>query len=211
MNAIHLFPTPVWKFSLSKHEEYKRRLVGNLEHTFKTRPDLKARWSTLCHTWQCYINDVNVPLKDLYDDIMAEVMKFIEYIGVAESSYYKIGESWFNVHTHDMHQEVHNHPPSFISGVYYLQFDPKKDKSVIFMNENQSFFYSSFAMGLPINNPPLMSHCQIPDIKEGDVLLFPSTLNHFVPKSEPHDQLRITNSFNIMPVPPSSKLILPNK
>ena len=87
------------------------------------------------------MNEVTVPLKDLYDDIMAEVMKFIEYIGVSQGSYYKINDSWFNVHTHDMYQEVHGHLPSFISGNYYIQFDPEKDKSLVFMNENQSFFY----------------------------------------------------------------------
>ena len=209
MSIVHLFPTPVWKFSLSKHDIYKRRLVRNLEHDFKTRPNLKASWAGLCNTWQCHMDDVSVPLNDLYDEIMAEVMKFIQHLGVGKSSYYKIVNSWFNVHTHDMYQEVHEHLPSFISGNYYLQFDPKKDKSLVFVNENKSFFYSSWAMDLPIMNPELMGKFQIPDIKEGDVLLFPATLNHFVPKSDPHDQLRITNSFNILPVA-SPHLILPN-
>ena len=77
MNAIHLFPSPVWKFSLSNHEVYKKRLVTNLEQTFKTKPNSKAGWAKMCHTWQCHMNEVTVPLKDLYDDIMAEVMKFI--------------------------------------------------------------------------------------------------------------------------------------
>tara|TARA_B000000557_G_scaffold177282_1_gene144470 strand:+ start:448 stop:1059 length:612 start_codon:yes stop_codon:yes gene_type:complete len=203
MSISNLFPTPVYKFSLAGHETYKKRLVKVLEQKFKDDPDSKAGFSKLCNTWQCHHSEVGVNLKDIYNEIIAEAMKYINQL--TKHTYYTIADSWFNVHTSDMYQEVHEHTPSFISGNYYIQFDPEKDKSIIFINENKTFLYSSWAMNLPITKPELFSKYQLPDVKEGDVVLFPSTLNHMVAKSEPHNQLRITNSFNIMPISPTHK------
>ena len=100
-----------------------------------------------------------------------------------------------------MYQEIHNHVPALLSGIYYLQFDEDKDSQVIFENPNSEFDTLMKAQGIFFGNPMLAKSSDDLDtfiIKEGDLLLFPGTLNHFVPKAkQQHDQPRITFSFNI--------------
>ena len=199
MSIIHLFPTPVYKFALAGHATYKKRLVKLLEQKFLSKSNKSAEWARCCNSWQIQAYDLDIQLQDMYEEIMKDVMKYIQYLQVNRPSYYTIFDSWFNVHTFDMYQEEHGHMPAFLSGIYYLQFDKEKDNSVYFLSPDKTFLYSSWAQGLPIINPELRTRTQLEDVNEGDVILFPSSLHHMVVKSKPHDQLRITNSFNIAP------------
>ena len=200
MSIVHLFPTPVYKFSLTKHEVYKERLVNRLKQIFKDEPNRPAEWAVNCYSWQIEAHELDIDIRDLYDEIMSNLMKYVDYLQIGKDSYFQIFESWFNVHRHDMYQEEHGHMPSFVSGIYYLQFDKQKDQPVTFLSPDKTFLYSASTQNLPITNPQLSAKYQL-DIDEGDVILFPSTLHHMVLKSKSHDQLRITNSFNIAPAP----------
>lgn len=179
MTLFKLFPIPVYKFSLAGHETYKNKLIEPIVKKYTDNPNSICDWARHCDSWQVGVDDLGLDLKDLYVEIMEGCRKYLTE--VQASGTFKIIESWFNVHTSDMYQEVHNHIPAFISGTYYIQFDKDKDNSLTFVS----------------NNTDSVDLKQL-DVDEGDVILFPSTLRHMVNKAkEPHDNLRITNSFNI--------------
>ena len=58
--------------------------------------------------------------------------------------------------------------------------DPQFQSKLDFSNQHQSLFHPRFT----------------PLIEEGDLVIFPSQLEHMVPKSE-SDEIRITIAFNI--------------
>ena len=189
---INLFPTPVYKFSLTGHETYKNKFIKPILKKYRENPASTFDWAANCNSWQVKADDINIDLTDICKEIMQGCKQYL--IELEAVGHFKIWGNWFNVHTSDMYQEVHDHVPSFISGTYYLQFDKEKDNPLTFVSDNSSFTNMALAMGIPIKEHKYVKL----DVDEGDVLLFPSTLRHMVTKAkEPHTTLRITNSFNI--------------
>ena len=197
-----LFPTPVYRVALSRHAEFKKRMVPKILENFKKEPNKKAPWANLCHTWQLTLNEIDT--KDLVyiqRDLDIAIDQYFSFLNIPPVKYEIAG--WINVHDSTMYQEVHNHVPAMISGIYYVQFDKDKDNQVLFRNPNTCFDTMMTALDSPLGNPMLGLHSGCLDnfiIEEGDLILFPSTLEHLVPKSQQHDQLRITLSFNVTPI-----------
>ena len=197
-----LFPTPVYKVGLSKHEEFKKRYVPKLTELFKKEPNKKALWAQMCHTWQLDLdNEMTYDFVYIQKDIDVAIEQYCSFLKLPPFKFETTG--WFNVHDSSMYQEVHNHIPAILSGIYYIQFDKTKDSSVIFRNPCETFLALTSGAKVPIDNPMLGPHTGHHDnliIEEGDLLLFPGSLDHFVPKAkQPHDQLRISLSFNVSP------------
>ena len=201
-NLFTLFPTPLYKVGLSQHEEFKKIYVPKLTELFKKEPDRKASWAEYCHTWQLDINDTDDDnFACIREELGSAVKQYCQFLNI--SSNCKM-TGWFNVHDSTMYQEIHNHMPAIISGIYYIQFDKFKDSQVIFRNPSETFYGLMSGAKVPLQNPLLAPHSGFVDdfiIEEGDLILFPGSLNHLVPKAkQPHDQLRITFSFNIYPI-----------
>ena len=203
MNIFELFPTPVYKFSLSNHKEYKEKITKTLLEKYEDNAQTSIPWTGNCNSWQIDLGELNLNMQDVYGEIMEGFKKYLDYLEVKADRSFSMIDSWFNVHTHEMYQEEHGHMPAFISGTYYIQFDKEKDNSLYFLSNNKEFIYSAWSMNVPVSRMNLDNKIQL-DVEEGDVLLFPSTLHHNVPKSKvKHDNLRITNSFNIIPFNPT--------
>tara|TARA_R100000231_G_scaffold10198_1_gene12492 strand:+ start:184 stop:795 length:612 start_codon:yes stop_codon:yes gene_type:complete len=200
LSIVELFPTPVYKFSLSNHKEYKEKIMKPLLEKYNSNITTSTIWTSGCNSWQINLRELNLDMQDVYGEIMEGFKKYIDYLQVTANKTFSIMESWFNVHTYDMYQEEHGHMPNFVSGTYYIQFDPEKDNALTFLNNNKEFIYSAWSMDVPVSRPTLYHSIEL-DVEEGDVLLFPSTLHHMVLKAkQKHDNLRITNSFNIVPI-----------
>ena len=176
---------------MQDHAEYKNLLVPELLEEFKNNPNQKAPWAIHCDTWQ--IPATGKGLEHLNNGLQIAIESYFNYMGCRPFKY-EI-KAWFNVHTCDMYQEVHDHISSseVLSGIYYLQFDKEKDLPVFFMNQNKDY----------IN---LLKYKEIPtaleetdlNIEEGSLVLFPPTAQHYVPKAKvKHDGLRISLSFNV--------------
>ena len=80
-----------------------------------------------------------------------------------------------------MYQEAHDHSPSIVSGIYYLQLD---SLPATFLNP------SGTDSVLPNTFPNYLN------IQEGDLIIFPSHLMHSVKRSG-SENLRVSYSFNI--------------
>ncbi len=168
-----LFPAPVIITKVEKHQEYRENILPKIISEFKDNPNQSSPWSDLCYTWQSTSQRI---WDKQFTKVAQDYLKYIQ-VPIAEM---KI-ESWFNVHDANMYQEAHDHSPSIVSGIYYLQLD---SFPATFLNP---FGTDSV---LPNTFPNYLN------IQEGDLILFPSHLTHLVKRSG-SENLRVSYSFNI--------------
>jgi hypothetical protein len=101
-----------------------------------------------------------------------------------------ITQSWFNYTRLNEHHHKHYHHNSFISGVLYFDVNQETD-SITF-----EVTYPHKTIGyIPDKWTPFNSETWNIPVKNGDLLLFPSTLIHFV-KNKEDDRERLSLSFN---------------
>ena len=168
-----LFPTPVLITKVEKHQEYRETILPKIISEFKDNPNQSSPWSDLCYTWQSTSQRI---WDKQFTKVAQDYLKYIQ-VPIAEM---KI-ESWFNVHDANMYQEAHDHSPSIVSGIYYLQLDILP---ATFLNP------SGTDSVLPNTFPNYLN------IQEGNLIIFPSHLMHSVKRSG-SENLRVSYSFNI--------------
>ena len=155
-----LFPTPVYKVGISNHQEFKEKCVPKLTELFKQEPDNKAKWASMCHTWQVGFNDITPNhFECIQKEIDVAIEQYFSFLRLPPFQYEKTG--WFNAHDSEMYQEVHNHIPAILSGIYYIQFDKTKDSQVVFRNPSETFLALMAGSKVPINNPMLLQHTSV--------------------------------------------------
>ena len=93
---------------------------------------------------------------------------------------------WLNCYETMNWQEKHMHLPSKWSGVYYAIFDEEEHSPTHFYSPNEK---------LIAINPSCGIDTLIPKVKEGDMIIFPSWLEHAAPLNK-SSKLRATISFN---------------
>jgi len=134
---------------------------------------------------------LELPLfKTLKKEIMDHVKKYVyQTLAVNLSVEVFMTQSWFNWTRQTEQHHKHEHPNSFVSGVYYVDVDPKVDK--IFLNKEvrtdiklvgtEYNDYNAESFYLPVSNR--------------DIIIFPSDLNHHVATKQDKKE-RISLAFN---------------
>ena len=117
---------------------------------------------------------------------------FPYFLGEYANEYHlEHGNYWVNINYQNSYNNAHTHPGCWYSGVIYIQIpeNSRKDGALQFLS-GQARHMSDFThmSQRDADNFPIMP-------EEGDVLLFPSAMIHFV---EPHstDYERISIAFN---------------
>ncbi|UNH61149.1 putative 2OG-Fe(II) oxygenase [Synechococcus phage S-SZBM1] len=104
-------------------------------------------------------------------------------------------ESWINVYKQHHSQEVHTHSGGdgcTFSCAYFVQYDPEQDGKFGFYNPSQDMHVGDYSKHYPTNST------WFPDVKEGDILIFPSTLHHFVqPQRTTHQRVTVSANFRL--------------
>jgi uncharacterized protein (TIGR02466 family) len=101
-----------------------------------------------------------------------------------------ITQSWLNFTETNQYHHKHQHPNSLVSGVFYINCDDKFDKIKFFNNNYQTIqpeikswnLWNSESWWFPV--------------KDGDVIMFPSSLTHMVENKE-GTNTRISLAFNV--------------
>ena len=144
-------------------------------------------------------NEQSVNTFLLDDPIMKNVRKFIqeqvdefasEVMGL--SSKMVITQSWFNRNKKGMQHHEHMHPNSIISGVWYPQINEQLPP-IKFRNSKQAQITGTIVKYNHFNSATFM----LP-MRKGELLLFPSNLQHSVPTNFSND-VRLSLSFNTWP------------
>lgn len=195
-----LFSVPVFTVRATYHEKIKQHLMDlaypyfksqgindKLQNTFTDyglTPD--SAWVNWNFLYSLYLPDVNAVLSE---------------IGVDVKHTKVLLKGWYNFTEHSTAEFVHDHTggPRTIqfSAVHFVNLDPESQPTV-FVNPNTKMIKST----IPTKNLNHLPMCfktwkVIPDAKEGDIIFFPSWLDHHAPY---HDsgKLRLTTALNIM-------------
>lgn len=186
MKIHSLFPTPVYENNLPRHFT-KQEIEYALEcQKFYT---LNEGNTTSCNNYV------------LEEDPMSDIKNFIlfclrEYMNEIITPHFdvdiRITQSWFNYTNPGQFHHKHTHPNSFVSGVFYFNADPNKDK-IRFYNSKGSYTYN---LDIPTDHPSdYYSESTWLNNKPGKLVIFPSKLEHSVSVTESHDT-RISLAFN---------------
>ena len=180
MRVHNLFPTPVVIFKLDKGLP-KEEL--NFLLNLKTKPN---QGNKLSFDDKVLKHREMFELKNYIEKCLHEYFVSVHAPNKPVKPY--ITQSWVNYTTKDQFHHKHAHPNSFISGVFYIKSDKKKDKI--------HFFKDGYAqIKLTTDNYNLYnSDSWWLEVEENSLILFPSSLTHAVEKIE--TDLRVSLSFN---------------
>lgn len=147
------------------------------------------------------LNDGNMTSKDNYVLNQKPLQRVKDFCQLAVSNFFVevyspsgnvelyITQSWANYTKSGQYHHKHQHPNSIVSGVFYVNADPDKDKIM--------FFNSTYK---PINFPRDKWNVFNSDswwfsVKPNELKMFPSELHHSVPPTESKD-VRVSIAFN---------------
>ena len=191
MRSIELFPVTVFKGQVSNNEILKNLLVSEILNESKDL-EIPEDWTThkVRTSFSTQSNILNQDeLTSQYIDCMRDV--FDKDFDVS------INKIWYNVYTDGEYQEVHDHlgslfEPSHFSFIHFLCFDNENHNPPEFRDPLSQLRTTS--LELERNN---CGEVYVPDVTEGDLIMFPSYLQHCVPPGKKTEYPRITISFNV--------------
>ena len=190
---LQFFPTTLSRCSLPDFERLNAELLEYIDEQRRAAPKGRTRSNAL--GWQSGDLDFDVPVVAEFAGLVLERAR--EY-GLAHNWSFPshmqliMREIWANANGKHAYNNVHNHPNSLLSGVYYVKaegdcgdllfFDPRKQASVM---------QPDFRERTQIN-----SSMQSISPEAGTLIIFPSWLDHSVNQNL-SDVDRISISFNI--------------
>lgn len=181
MQIISLFPTGVGNFELGRNlTKSELSFIKSLE-----RRNNSGNFTSVDN----YVFN-NKQLKSLHKFCLQSATTYFQELWKPkkELTLY-ITQSWINYTSKGQFHHKHEHPNSFISGVFYVNADGEKDK-IIFFNEK----YAHIKV-FPTEYNMFNSDSWWIPVSTGKLVLFPSSLEHMV-ESVIADQERISLSFN---------------
>lgn len=126
--------------------------------------------------------------KPVLDQVL-ETVKHFTTIHCIDTENLVITGSWLNYYDIGGYQDLHHHPNSLLSGVYYIQGDGERD----FAFQNPSHFFQPVVPNLYELNEYNFSNILYESL-QGRCIVFPSHLMH---KTSPAKSPRISLSFNL--------------
>lgn len=125
-------------------------------------------------------------LKMFFQDALNFYVK--EIIKAAEIEIY-ITQSWATKTVKNERHHKHDHPNSFLSGVFYVEIE--EEDHIVFYRESKAFLLYINPIEFNIFN----AGSRKSNIKKGQLIIFPSNLEHAAPLKK-ENNTRISISFN---------------
>jgi len=184
--VIHnLFPKPVGIYKLGRDlTEQELAFIKNQ----KARPNMGNMTS---EDNAILKNKELTKLRDFVETSVADYFKTIH--NPKHNVSLRITQSWCNYTQPGQYHHKHEHPNSFVSGVFYPQANKETDKIYFCRDDFQMIKFSPQEWNI------WNSESWWFEVGTGDLVLFPSSLTHMV-EAVQGDQTRISLSFNTFPV-----------
>tara|TARA_R110000764_G_scaffold82495_1_gene162803 strand:- start:60 stop:695 length:636 start_codon:yes stop_codon:yes gene_type:complete len=179
--------------------DYLPKMISNYEHS-----------PNHSHDWQVH---TNYTLKDNLPneiDWWVSVQHYKTYVNQFISHHFRgleldwriDGEPWYNVYGKGQKADQHEHMTCDFSAVHFLKFNPEVHEPIRFIHPelSKTKYLSRFKpqivdnLGTCTRQSYYKEHF-VPDIYEGDLIIFPSELQHLVWKNQ-SDETRVTIAFN---------------
>lgn len=185
MIVTSLFPTPVAHFKYDGHlTEEQTAFI----HSIEQRPN-EGNTTSSCR--EVLNHKLFANLKEF---ALVSLKEYLEKItSVQNNATLRITQSWINYTQKGQWHHKHKHPNSFVSGVFYVNANPKQDKIFFYKEEYQQIKF-------PVANwNEFNSETWWLPVGSGELIIFPSHFMHSVAPVETNET-RISLSFNTFPV-----------
>jgi uncharacterized protein (TIGR02466 family) len=181
MQIISLFPTAVGMFHLGRDlTESEKGALLDLE--------MKPNMGNTTSADRFILRKEE--LKDLRAFIQTSIdTYFQEIVAPSKDVNLYITQSWVNYSKPGQWHHAHEHPNSFLSGVFYVQTDNSKDRIYFEKNHYDQISFPTEKFNLHNSKTWWLEATQ------GRLVIFPSSLRHSVSAVEA-DQTRVSLSFN---------------
>tara|TARA_X000001036_G_C20672556_1_gene802991 strand:- start:1765 stop:2364 length:600 start_codon:yes stop_codon:yes gene_type:complete len=190
---VNLYSIPVYKTKLAEHEQVQKDFVEVLDNDecFKQ----VSTWYSPVDTTYGNPDASNLPFKTFIRSAVEGLNEYLENFSIDIKLDYRI-ECWLNRYKSGHYQEVHNHVGVAQISCAYMMNTPKDSGNFVFYNKAYDFLHQS---GLPaLTTQPFRYNNRVtPPLEEGDIIFFPSNLEHYV-SSNTSDQIRSTISANFV-------------
>ena len=199
VETLNLFPVSVFKTRCQNHDVIKKYMMDMVYQDFvKKGPNDKTQ-----NTYTDYVDGatfVHWPyLHSLYEPTISLMLQQIGFKDASKVSVKLNG--WYVFTTHSTACFVHDHMggPSTIqfSAVHYVSLE-EGSRGTVFMNPWAKLMKATTpSKDFKYVPDYYLNFNRCPEVSEGDIVLFPSWLDHCVPEHT-NETLRITNAINIM-------------
>lgn len=183
--AIHnLFPTAVGLYDLGRDLTAKELSFLKNQETRPNTGNTTSANNTILKAKEL------TKLRDFIETSVADY--FATIYNPKHNVNLKITQSWTNYTNAGQFHHKHAHPNSFVSGVFYIQADDKKDRIYFYKDGYEQIKFP------PKEWNTWNSESWWFEVGTGKLILFPSSLVHMVQTVE--GEQRISLSFNTFPV-----------
>lgn len=200
-SRVPIFPISFFHSKVENNDEIKKLLVSKIEEDSKELPipdgwitnKLKTSYSGEKPGKEIFFGEDNT-----YQTILEK--KYAKCLDSFFDATYTImiDEIWYNCYTDGEYQETHDHLNGpfnrcHFSCIHFLSFDKSRHKSTLFCDPLEKIRSTSLEF-----NRNGYDSAYAPNIEEGDFIMFPSYLSHYVePSACTKDYPRITIAMNI--------------
>jgi len=184
------FPTPIWYGNFDNiNETQYNNAIKYCKELAAMHPGRKISneggWQSID-----FYNTNTVPLNIFFDKLKPDIKQALLDFGIDRNL--DISNFWININYKNSKNNLHNHPGSSLSGVFYLT---KENSNIIFERErNVGSYHISWL--LSNKNTPLTYDTVRYTPQQGQFLIFPSWLFHNVDLNIIEEE-RISVAFNI--------------
>ena len=224
ITGIHAVPIYIEQIDDDKYKENINFILDNVKFGISNRWYKTKCFTTASHG-SSFLMDRNTD--DIfnnhglfiYDIILDKAHKFLKQLGIKNlkltlnacgvEKCKNCTELWCSKYTKGMYQDEHNHLDNgeIFSFVYFANYDKTKDANLVFVKDMSNANQKGFLVDNSPNtlheelrgHPAFCNHVTLDNIKEGDLVIFPSYLDHFV-EEQKHDGPRITIAGNLFKV-----------
>jgi hypothetical protein len=195
-NIINIFPTSLIQIEFDNHHNY---IFEDIDKSVN-KPD---GWEMPLNCSFPHIRDddpfISPIVRDnLIIDLTKCIKKVFRELDIPDLIY--IDDFWYNIYHDNQGQEIHDHLADsgiqipFWSGIYYN----KNSSSTCFIRSDRMFKTQYFKNCTESAISEAFDAKYCPEVKDGDIILFPSHLEHSIRSEDWHTtSMRLTFAFNI--------------
>ena len=198
MEVVHILPTAVSIIPCPFHNNIKETILSEIEDEGGNMAKFSAN-EELQHLQHYSVLENDGKYGRFRNWCEQQAERYAkEILGHYIPETVQVTDSWFNVSNTGGLQHQHYHANSYISGVYYVNFDAEKGHCpTSFTKDERSFMQNSSTLQLLKTKYTEFNQNDVIYAKEGELILFPSYTTHGYKENQGDN--RVTISMNIMP------------
>tara|TARA_B100000085_G_C18485641_1_gene489127 strand:- start:13 stop:624 length:612 start_codon:yes stop_codon:yes gene_type:complete len=198
-----LFPLFYYHGRVKNHKKLKKSFLSEISDEKLITPQ---NWNCTLQTSFGSIFKEDFPWNSFIQSVGPNVLELHKQLGGDPDVSLSIIDAWVNQYNAGDSQEIHNHlvNNSTFSCCYFLKYDKDLDSKFVFRNTNLELEIGS------LNSLYNISSTHTPEVCEGDIIIFPSSIHHFVEiQKNNSNRTTVSANFQLTSVKRSSRAKLP--